>query len=81
MKTTAVIVLVVCAGLSSAGVLPAPLALPYAVAPVGTSYTAHAINHAVAVPAAAPLIAAPGPLYAAHAAYSAYPAPAAYIAG
>ncbi|XP_069702033.1 angiomotin-like [Periplaneta americana] len=64
----------------------APLALPYAVAPFGSSYTAHSINHAlaapvavpaaapVAVPAAASLIAAAPAVYAPHVA-----APAAYF--
>ena len=73
------------ATVTRAGVAPLA-ALPYAVAPFGTSYTAHSINHAlaapVAVPAAAPLAAAPlaaAPLAAAHAVYA--PHAAAYIAG
>jgi hypothetical protein len=70
---------------TKAGVAPLP-ALPYALAPFGSSYTAHSINHAlaapVAVPAAAPLVAAPA-LYAPHVAAPAVYAPhaAAYIAG
>jgi hypothetical protein len=63
------------ATLTRAGVAPLA-ALPYAVAPFGSSYTAHSINHAlaapVAVPAAAPLMAAPA-VYTPHV--------AAYIAG
>jgi hypothetical protein len=75
----------------------APLAtLPYALAPFGSSYTAHSINHALAapvgVPAAAPLVAAPAvyaPQVAAPAVYASHvaapavyaPHPAAYIAG
>ncbi|XP_049779889.1 adult cuticle protein 1-like [Schistocerca nitens] len=60
--------------------------LPYAVAPYGSSYTAHAINHEVAapvaVPAAAPLVAAPAaPLVAAaHAPLFAAPAHYTYLA-
>lgn len=75
------------ATVTRAGVAPlAAAALPYAVAPFGSSYTAHSINHAlaapVAVPAAAPLVAAPAvyaPQVAAPALYS--PHAAAYIAG
>lgn len=75
------------AAVTRAGVAPlAAAALPYAVAPFGSSYTAHSINHAlaapVAVPAAAPLVAAPA-VYAPHVAAPALYAPhaAAYIAG
>jgi hypothetical protein len=78
-----------------AGVAPLA-ALPYALAPFGSSYTAHSINHALAapvgVPAAAPLVAAPAvyaphvaapAVYAPHVAAPAVyaPHPAAYIAG
>lgn len=56
------VALVALATVTSAGVAPLA-ALPYVVAPFGTSYTAHSINHAlaapIAVPAAAPLAAAP----------------------
>ncbi|PSN45893.1 hypothetical protein C0J52_20517 [Blattella germanica] len=84
MKILSVVALVALATVSEAGV--APLALPYAaIAPFGSSYTAHSINHAlaapVAVPAAAPLVAAPAPaVYAPHVAAPAFYAPhAAYI--
>jgi hypothetical protein len=80
---------------TKAGVGPLA-ALPYALAPFGSSYTAHSINHALAapvgVPAAAPLVAAPAvyaPQVAAPAVYAPQvaapavyaPHAAAYIAG
>ncbi|KAJ9590835.1 hypothetical protein L9F63_016133, partial [Diploptera punctata] len=80
MYKNTIVVLAAILVVAQAGV--APLALPYAVAPFGSSYTAHSINHAlaapVAVPAAAPLVAAAPYVAAAPAAYYA-PHAAAYL--
>ncbi|XP_018896971.2 uncharacterized protein [Bemisia tabaci] len=71
------------AAFTQSAVIPAPLVAPYA-----TSYSAHSINHAYAVPAvapavpavAAPLTAAPAPVVPAYRPYAYNPYAPAYAA-
>ncbi|KAI4456849.1 28 kda heat- and acid-stable phosphoprotein pdgf-associated protein [Holotrichia oblita] len=65
-KKVIFIFIAICFALSTAGIIPAAYVVPYA-----TSYSAHAVNHAIAAPAVAPvapIVAAPAPV-----AYSALP--------